>query len=177
MKSIIKTLLIGFILMGCSSVHPLYNELDDAPKWVRTSYIEGYITGIGIARSNKGDDIDLQRTEATELGRNKLSGTIETKAEGFFSKFAQSIGVKDKEKFMRDVKNQVKTVTKQKVKGARVKDSWISKRGNFYVLMILETKSVVNIIKHDIKLKDNDKEFQRFLSEEGDKELEKSLEN
>ena len=74
------------------------------------------------------------------------------------------------------VRIAVRTIVKSKLRGARTKDSWMGKE-NLYLLMSLETKKVLDMLKQTTsKLKDKDTQFQRFLSEESLKELEKELE-
>jgi len=181
MKKIAIILFLGLITMqfnGCLSTTPSKQEFNNAPKWVRTPRVDGYIVGLGIAPPNRGDDIALQRSEAMALARDDIARQIETKIEGFFDKFAESTGAKDNESFARDVKSKIRNIVKQKLKGARTKDSWMGESGKLYLLMTLETKEVSNMLKHSTSnLTDKDTQFQRFLSEQNLKELEKELEN
>jgi hypothetical protein len=67
MKKIITILSIGLIAIqftACSSKNISGQEFNNAPEWVKVPRVEGYITGLGIAPPNKGDDIALQRSEA-----------------------------------------------------------------------------------------------------------------
>ena len=178
MKKTISILFIGFLLIGCSSKSPSKNEYNNTPKWVRTPYMQGYITGLGIAPPNRGDDISLQRSEAMAVARDEIARTVETKVGGFFDKFSESVGVKDKEAFARDVKSKIRNVTKQKLKGARVKKTWMGKSGKLYMLMTLESSEVLDILtQKNSNLEKQDVKFQRFLSEKNLKELEKELES
>jgi len=178
MKKTITILFIGFLLIGCSSKSPSKNEYNNAPKWVKVPYMKGYITGLGIAPKNQGDDVSLQRSEAMAVARDEIARTIETKVGSFFDKFAESIGTKDKEVFARDVKSKIRNVTKQKLKGARVKNTWMGNSGKLYMLMALESNELLNILKNkESKLYNKDTQFQRFLSERNLKELEKELES
>ena len=181
MRKIITLLFIGFITIqftACSTKSISKNEFNSAPEWVRTPYIEGHIVGIGVASPNRGDDLALQRSEAMAIARDEISRTIETKVGGFFDKFAESTGSGEKQSFVRDVKSKIRTITKQKLRGVRVKKSWMGDSGKLYLLMALETKEVLNILKQSVSnLKDRDIEYQRFLSDKNLKELEKELEN
>jgi hypothetical protein len=181
MKKIITMLLIGFLtvqFMGCSSKSLSKQEFNKAPEWVRTPYIEGHIAGLGIAPPNRGDDLALQRSEAMAVARDDISRQIETKVGGFFDKFAESIGIKEKESFARVVKSKIRNITKQKLRGTRTKKSWMGESGKLYLLMGLDTQEVLNMLKQNVSsLKDKDTQFQRFLSDKNLKELEKELEN
>ena len=180
MRKIITILFIGFITMqftACSS-KSVGNEFNYAPSWVRKPNIQGYITGLGVASPNRGDDIALQRSEAMAIARDDIARQVETKVGGLFDRFAESTGIKDKESYVRDRKSKIRTVTKQKLRGVRTKDSWMSQSGKLYMLMTLETKEVMNMLKQTTSnLKDEDIKFQRFLSEQNLRELEKELEN
>jgi len=176
----IVTILIGVIIMqftACSS-KSVGNEFNDAPSWVRKPNIQGYITGLGVAPPNRGDDIALQRSEAMAIARDDIARHIETKVGGLFDKFAESTGAKNNESFARDVKSKIRNVVKQKLRGTRTKDSWMSASGKLYLLMTLETKEVLKMLKQSTSnLTDKDTQYQRFLSEQNLKELEKELEN
>jgi len=180
MKKILTILFIGVIAMqniGCSSKSQSNQEYNNTPQWVKIPYIKGYITGLGVSPSNRGDDIALQRSEAMAVARDEIARTVETKVSSFVDKFVESTGVKEKESFARDVKHKIRTVTKQKIKGARVKKSWMSESGKLYILMVLESSEVVKAVKHSSgSLRNKDTKFQRFLSEESLKELEEELE-
>jgi hypothetical protein len=163
---------------GCSSKNTSRQEFNNAPKWVKVPRVKGYITGLGIAPPNQGDDIALQRNEAMAVARDDISRQIETKVGSFTDKFAESTGTKDKRSFARDVKTKIRSITKTKLRGARTQKSWMSESGKLYLLMTLETKEVLNMIKQSSSnLNDKDIKFQRFLSEKNQKELEKELEN
>jgi hypothetical protein len=54
----------------------------------------------------------------------------------------------------------------------------MGKSGKLYLLMTLETKEVLNMLKQSIgNLKDKNTQYQRFLSEKNLEELEKELAN
>jgi hypothetical protein len=177
---IITALFIGSVLMfftGCFSKNMSKQEFNNAPKWVKIARVKGHITGLGIAPSNEGDDLALQRSEAMAIARDDISRQIETKVGSFIDKFAESTGIKEKRSFARDVKSKIRNITKMKLRGARSKKSWMAESGNLYLLMTLETKEVLNLLKQSSSnLKDKDIQFQRFLSQKNQKELEKELE-
>lgn len=180
MKKVVVILFIGLITIqfnGCSSKNLSKQEFNNAPKWVRIPRVDGYITGLGIATPNKGDDIALQRSEAMAVARDDITRQIETKVGSFIDKFSESIGSKKKQSFSRDVKTKMRTVAKIKLRGARTKESWMSESGTLYLLMTLETQEVLSMLKQSSNnLKNKDIQFQRFLSKQNLKELEKELE-
>jgi len=179
MKKIILVLSVLLALVGCSSKNPSTQEFNNAPKWVRIPRVKGYITGLGTAEPNKGNDLSLQRSEAMAMARNDIASQIETKIGSFTNRFAETTGSGKTGAFARDVKTKTRNVIKMKLRGARTKNSWMSESGKLYLLMTLETKEVLNMIKQSIpsNLKNKDIQYQRFLSEKNQKELEKELEN
>ena len=181
MKKIAIILFLGLITMhftGCSSKSPSKQEFNNAPEWVRNPRVDGFITGLGVAPPNKGDDIALQRSEAMAVARDDIARQIETKVGSFVDKFAETTGAKEKQSFARDVKTKIRNVAKMKLRGARTKKSWMGESGTLYLLMTLETKEVLDMLKQSTSsLTDKDTQFQRFLSEKNQKELEKELEN
>jgi hypothetical protein len=179
MNTKVKLLLIGTVLLifsGCSSKNVSRQEFNNAPKWVKSPRIKGYITGLGIAPPNKGDDVALQRSEAMAIARDDMARQIETKVGSFIDKFAESIGTKEKRSFARDVKSKIRNITKMKLRGARTQKSWMGESGKLYLLMTLETKEVLAMLKQSSNSEDKDIKFQRFLSQKNQKELEKELE-
>ncbi len=181
MRKIVTLLCIGFITMqfvACSSKNVSKQEFNNAPKWVQDPRVEGYVTGLGIAPSNKGGDIALQRSEAMAVARDDIARQVETKIGSFVDKFAESVGSGEKQSYARDLKSKIRNVAKMKLRGARPLKSWMSERGNLYILMTLETKEVLNMVmKSSSDLNDTEIEFQRFLSEKNQKELEREMEN
>lgn len=180
MKSIFKILFSGLLILlfsSCASKNDISTEYNNAPSWVREPYLKGEITGLGISPPNNGADISLQRSESMAVARDEIARTIETKIGSFFDKFVESTGSKNNKKFSRDVKSKIRNVAKQKLRGARVRKSWMGKSGMLYTLMTLDTKKVLDILEEATSdLRDKDIQFQRFLSEKNLKELEKELE-
>jgi len=179
MKKIITILSIGLIAIqftACSSKNISGQEFNNAPEWVKVPRVEGYITSLGIAPPNKGDDIALQRSEAMAVARDDIARQIETKIGSFVDKFAETTGIKEKQSFARVVKSKIRNVTKMKLRGARTRKSWMGESAKLYLLMTLETKEVLNMLKQSVgNLKDKNTQYQRFLSEKNLEELEKEL--
>jgi len=179
MNTKVKLLLIGTVLLifsSCSSKNVSQQEFNNAPKWVKIPRVKGYITGLGIAPPNKGDDIALQRSEAMAIARDDMARQIETKVGSFIDKFVESTGTKEKRSFARDVKSKIRNITKMKLRGARTQKSWMGESGKLYLLMTLETKEFLKMLKQSNNSNDKDIKFQRFLSQKNQKELEKELE-
>ena len=70
-----------------------------------------------------------------------------------------------------------KQITSQSLSGTRVKDTWISRSGTLYVLMVIDTEYVSNILEKEVKTSfENDKAlYQRFLSSRAQGELDDEL--
>ena len=174
-----RLLLMGIILLivgGCSSKSVSKQEFNNAPEWVKIPRVKGYITGLGIASPNKGDDFALQRGEAMAIARDDISRQIETKVGSFIDKFVESTGIKENRSFARDVKSKIRNIAKMKLRGARTQKSWMGESGTLYLLMTLETKEVLAMLKQSSSAMQKDIKFQRFLSQKNQKELEKELE-
>ena len=179
MNKRVKLILIVVALLifgGCSSKNISKQEFNNAPEWVKVPRVKGYITGLGIAPPNQGDDLALQRSEAMAIARDDIARQIETKIGSFIDKFAESTGTKKKRSFARDVKSKIRNITKMKLRGARTQKSWMGESGKLYLLMTLETKEILAMLKQSSNSEDKDIKFQRFLSQKNQKELEKELE-
>ena len=178
MRRVLTILFIGLITMQFVACTLTSIGNNGMPEWVHNPRVEGYITSLGVANPNKGDDIALQRSEAMAVARDDMARQIETKIGSLVDKFAESTGSGENESYARDVKIKIRNVAKMKLRGSRPQKSWMSPSGKLYLLMTLETKEVINILKQSVD-NQNDKEikFQRFLSEKNQKELERELEN
>jgi len=71
----------------------------------------------------------------------------------------------------------MRNVVKMKLRGARTKNSWMSESGKLYLLMTLETKEVLNMIKQSIpsNLKNKDIQTNAFYLKKIKKSWKKSL--
>ena len=188
----IKTVMISAatvaLMTGCSSkeapaktkVEQQYvdPELQGAPKWVMMPFVEGAVAEVGSAPRNAGNDFSFQREEAMADARDNLAKQIAVKVNNMFKSYKSSTGSAGQATFDRSSERVSKQIASQTLKGTRVKDTWISRSGTFYVLMIIDTDSVAKAMDQAVKTSfKNDKAmYQKFLASKAQGELNKELE-
>ena len=164
MKKIVMIMLVGVISIGFIGCTPQPN-FDNAPNWVvGEPKLEGYITGVGIASTNLGDDLALQRSEALAEAKKNLAGKIESTIINFLDKNTD----KTTKIYTGATKDKLKIMIKQKVRGARVKESWIRSDGKLFILMVIEKKEIAKDISNSV---------QETLKDEGLDITEEKMEN
>jgi len=188
-NSIVKNLLAVvtscFMIIGCSqdkvSVDTTYisPKLKNAPKWVTLPQVDGFIAEIGSASQNAGDDFNFQREEAMSNARENLAKQIEIKVNTMFKSFNASTGSGKNTIFDKSIEQVSKQIASKTLFGSRVKDTWISKNGTLFVLMVIDTKVIEDYMEYAIKTSfNNDRGLhRRFLASKAQKELKKELEN
>jgi len=191
MKNILNNLhlsmfcaLVGIVLAfgGCGSEQPqksLYTdpELEGAKSWVMMPYVEGYVADIGVAKRNAGNDFSFQRQEAMADARSNLAKQIAVKVNTMFKSFKAATGSAGDATFDKSSESVSKQIASQTLRGTRIKDTWISKTGTLYVLMIVDSKSVAKLMEKQIKTSfKNDKAmYQKFLAAKAQGELDAEL--
>jgi len=169
MRKIIMMILIGLISMGFIGCTPQPN-FENAPNWVvGEPKLEGYVTGVGIASTNLGDDLALQRSEALAEGKKNLAGKIESTIINFLDKYTD----KTTKTYTGTTKDKLKIMIKQKVRGARVKESWIRSDGKLFILMVIEKKEIAKDISNSVQ--ETLKEGGLYLTEEKMENLSKEI--
>ncbi len=71
-----------------------------------------------------------------------------------------------------------KQIASQTLSGTKVKDTWISRSGTLYILMVVDTESVSNMMEKAVKtsFKNDEAMYQQFLASKAQGELERELE-
>ena len=188
-KVILKSLLIAsissIVFTGCwwdkepevKNLH-IDSELQGAPNWVMIPKVKGYISELGGAPKNAGNDFSFQREEAMANARNNIAKQITIKVDNMFKTFKATTGHGDNATMDRAIETVSKQVSSQSLSGTSVKDTWISKSGTLYVLMVIDAKSVIQLMEKSIKtsFKNDDAMYQKFLSSKAQGELEQELE-
>lgn len=155
--AVILLLICGVVcLAGCGSSLPkapgntFQNELKGAPDWVISGQGDesGQLYGLGsIGGTN---NISLARSTAEGRGRTAIARTIQTTVESMLKDYqATTTGGGEYGKAAMDdqlIEDVSRQVTEMSVSGARQTESWISDAGTYYVLMSVETESVINAI-------------------------------
>ena len=88
LKSLVVLSMLTLVLTGCSSKNEVERfedpEFKGAPKWVMIPQVEGYVTDIGSAQKNAGNDFSFQREEAMADARNNIAKQITIKVNNMF---------------------------------------------------------------------------------------------
>jgi len=187
-KLILKSLLVAsmssVVFTGCwwndTTVGEAYvdTELQGAPKWVLVPQVKGFVAELGSASKNAGNDFSFQREEAMADARDNIARQISVKVNNMFKAFKSVTGSGADSTFDKSSEKVSKQIASQTLSGTKVQDTWMSKSGTLYILMVIDTKSVVDIVEKNIKTSfKNDKAmYQKFLASKAQGELDQELE-
>jgi len=153
-------------------------ELQGAPTWVMIPTVQGFVSEVGSAPKNAGNDLSFQREEAMANARDNISRQISIKVENMFKSYKAATGSNKDATFDRSAERVSKQIANQSLQGTIVKDTWISRSGTLYVLMVIDSSSVTKTIEASTKTSfKNDKAlYQKFLASKAQGELTKELE-
>jgi len=175
-KVSLLALLSLIFIIGCSS--DISNELDGAPSWVLIPESDGAVVSVGSAVPNAGHDISFQRQEAIADARDEMARTLSVKVGNMIKSYKGVTGSGDDATFDKSSESVSKQVANQTLVGSKPKNVWISKSGTMYILLILDTDSVIGALDKAIKSSFRNKKaiYQRFLASKAQGELDKELE-
>jgi hypothetical protein len=153
-------------------------ELKGAPKWVMIPSVKGFVAEVGSAPKNAGNDFSFQREEAMANARDNISRLLTVKVENMFKSYKAATGSTKDATFDRSAERVSKQIANQSLQGTIVKDTWISRSGTLYVLMVIDSTSITKTIETSTKTSfKNDKAlYQKFLASKAQGELAKELE-
>lgn len=114
--------LIGIFTIGCSKAPAL-------PKWFMSEKV-GYITGTGIAKMNKSDDLNFQKEEAMTKARVSLAKKIKAAVK---AKDTSNHSKKEDGTIESDIEQLAVSITKVGLKNAKVLNSEFMDDGRFFV--------------------------------------------
>lgn len=183
-KSLLILGMASVVFSGCSTKQAtseeiyISQELEDAPQWVMKPKVEGYISEMGSATRNAGDDFNFQREEAISEARSNMVKQIEIKVNTMFQSFKETTGSGEDSTFDNSSKTVSKQIATGVLKGTIVKETWMSKSGTLYVLMVIDTSSIENAMGKAIKSSFNNDNalHQKFLASKAQGELTEELE-
>ncbi len=188
-KTLLKSLMIlamaSAIFTGCGGtkqpdVQDVYvdPELKGAPKWVMMPMVPGYVSEVGSAARNAGNSMSFQRDTAMTDARNNIAKQLSVKVGASFKSFTSTTGTGKASTFDNANERVSKQIANQTLRGTIVKDTWISRSGTLYVLMIIDTKTVEDMMDRTVKTSfKNDKAmYAKFLASKAQGELAKDLE-
>ena len=110
--------------------------------------------------------------------RNNIAKLIEIKVDSMFKTFKSTTGTAKGGTMDKAIETVSKQIASRTLKGTKVKETWISRSGTLYVLMVIDTKAVIDMMDKSAKTSfKNDKAmYQKFLASKAQGELEKELE-
>ncbi|PKN15425.1 MAG: hypothetical protein CVU67_01015 [Deltaproteobacteria bacterium HGW-Deltaproteobacteria-24] len=177
---------VSILFTGCSNKEESIQadmtyvdpEFQGAPKWVMVPQVSGFVAEVGSAPKNAADDKSFQRAEAMANARDNLARQISINVDNMFKTFKAATGSDADATFDRSSETVSKQIASQTLNNTVVKDTWISKNGNLYVLMAIDTNSVIATTEEAIKTSfKNDKAlYQKFLAAKAQEELAQELE-
>lgn len=154
MKKILSVaLLLGLILVGftgCSSKNPdiqiddKKSDLNDAPAWVALPQKEGYLVEVGSASPNSKNDLSFQRTEAMTDARANLARLIKTEIEAVVT--AEKTKT-DNGQLTENHEHFTKQVVELSLRMSSQQALWVTKSGQYFVLVGINKDTLQNNIK------------------------------
>ncbi|MCS5421184.1 MULTISPECIES: LPP20 family lipoprotein [Psychrilyobacter] len=150
-KSIlILTILTAAAFGGCSAketkpelgTNVNYEKMKEYPKWVIQPTYDNGIAGVGSAvMTDLG--FDFARKEAMANARMDLGGQIRTKVDGLFKSYTSKIGVGESTSVDSLSENVIKELVSVDLKGASLKETWISPEDELFVLMTVDSEMLI----------------------------------
>ncbi len=152
------------------------SELANAPKWVLDPSIEKGLGAVGSAKIGKAG-MQFARTEALANGRDDLARMINVKVSNMIKNFCQAIGVGDNQTVDKTCSQVSKQVASEVLSGSRQKEMWMSPSGEVYVLMIIDTNLIKQVVKDGIEssYKNDAVLWQQFQAKNAHEELDKEV--
>ncbi len=153
----------GIILNGCVStpVTPsaidtvMKNEFIGAPDWVTkdcASYIKDNKKICGVGSIGGTRNPSLARTTAVARARTEIARTLQTRVIAMLKDYqATTSGGEYFGKYASDEQHVVdvsKQITDMTISGTEQKETWVSKNGIYYVLVILNVEKFKNIVQN-----------------------------
>ncbi len=185
-KSIlILTILTATAFGGCSAketkaelgTNVNYEKMKEYPKWVIQPAYDKGIAGVGSAKvTDLG--FDFARKEAMANARLDLGGQIRTKVDGLFKSYISKIGVGESTSVDTLSENIIKELVSVDLKGASLKETWISPENELFVLMTVDNEKLIETTTKAINNPNNyaDENLKlKIKAESSQAELEKEL--
>ncbi len=156
------SLVLGFGALGCATAPPppppapppppsnaMKAEImeADAPKWIRTGCgaffgeKKNLVCGVGVVQgmTNPG----LARSAAEGRGRTEIARSLRVRVKSMLKDYqaATQGGPANKLASEQHVEDTSKQITDLTLTGTRMQDSWISSKGTFYALVVLDVEA------------------------------------
>jgi hypothetical protein len=154
-----------------------YEKIKEYPKWVIQPTYDKGIAGVGSAEMTDLG-FDFARKEAMASARLDLGGQIRTKVDGLFKSYTSKIGVGESTSVDTLSENIIKELVSVDLKGASLKDTWISPKNELFVLMTVDNERLIESTTKAINDSNNytDENLKlKIKAESSQAELEKEL--
>ncbi|OQY42195.1 MAG: hypothetical protein B6227_02860 [Fusobacteriia bacterium 4572_74] len=119
-----------------------YEKVKEYPKWVIQPTYDKGIAGVGSAKMTDLG-FDFARKEAMATARLDLAGQIKTKVNGLFKSYTSKIGVGESTSVDTLSENITKELVNIDLKGASLRETWISPKDELYVLMTVDSERLI----------------------------------
>lgn len=140
MRKLHFLVLIGLLLIGCSTPPPPAKSTPDMPSWaLNIPSQEGYIYGVGSAMKQNPQ---LARTAAIGLARDEIARTLDLKVSSMFKNFMQESGIGENAKALEFTESVTKQVASTTLNGATVKEVELAGDGRMWALVELNLSAV-----------------------------------
>ncbi len=177
LKYIVSTFVLALLLVGCGKPDVYVDpEFDGAPNWVMVPYVKGKVSEIGSAPRNKMNNFGFQRELAMANGRTNLAKRLNVKVKSMFKTYTSTTsangGTMDA-----TAESVTKQITKQSLRGTMQQSAWTSKSGTMYILMVIDTKSVADLMEQNAKSAygSDAAAYQKFQAAKAQGELDREL--
>jgi hypothetical protein len=151
-----------------------YNE-QGSPKWIKAGCgaffgeKKNLVCGVGAVggMTNPG----LARSGAEGRGRTEIARSLRTRVKAMLKDYQATTqgGAGNKVNSEQHIEDTSKQITDMSLSGTRLADSWISARGTFYALIVLDVESFRNQLKEMGQL---DEEVRAAVVERANKSFE-----
>lgn len=125
----------------------------DAPKWIRTGcgafFGEKKTLVCGVGRVAGISDPGLAQSAAEGRGRTAIARSLSLRVKAMLKSYQASTsgGPGNKENPEQYVEDTSKQITNMTLVGTRVADSWVSSRGTFFSLVVLDAEAFKTSMK------------------------------
>jgi hypothetical protein len=154
-----------------------YEKIKEYPKWVIQPTYDKGIAGVGSAKMTDLG-FDFARKEAMASARLDLGGQIRTKVDGLFKSYTSRIGIGESTSVDSLSENITKELVSVDLKGASLKETWISPEDELFVLMTVDNERLIETAAKAINNPNNytDENLRlKIKAESSQAELEKEL--
>ncbi len=158
------------------------SEFDGAPNWVMNPMaVEGTtLAAVGTAPIGPAG-LPFAKIEALAAARDEMARTINVKVNNMVKSFTQQTGVGDSATVDKVVSSVSKQVASQFLEGTVHRDTWVSRNGNIYTLVVLDSsmnEKVKETVKEQTKTsyKNDEALWQQFQAKKAQDELDAAVE-